>query len=875
MIVAVVLSGSERGERHQAELPAAQRTLLVESCFTCHDAKTQKGKVRLDDLPLAITTVAQADRWQKVLDALGSGDMPPEDEAQPTADRKADFLSALAETLVMARRALADSGGVITMRRLNRREYQNTMRVLLGVAVDGRDLPADEGAGTFDTVGASLFMSGDQIELYHRTAQAALREVLRRQRAAPAKAVTLKIEPEEAHNRRMRRALDDARARHERYRQWTAAVEAAAARPDNQEVIASLRKQVGITTVPPKSDQLRKLHRQWRQIPHAPSPSDFGFKDADDADFNGRHVWEDSGTAWQHYLDLPESGSGALLGYYHTVPHQQIDLPTAWAPGTYRIVYRLAALADAPMERRFVQFGIAGEGADAFDIFSTHQVTGTREAPQDLVVSVTLPPNGGRRFSLREKRDIQRDTGFRLHYTESVHKTGRPPRPAIWIDTVTVEGPLPEPVLPLVLPTTENEVAGTSLRSRIAEFATRAFRGVAPGEDFLDRLVTRYAERRTAGDEVAQAFIEVAAIVLAAPGFLYLSEPKPTTQVRSLDGRELAVRLAYFLWSAPPDDDLLASSISGRLKQPSELRRQVDRLLDDPRSSAFIEGFVSQWLGLARLDFFTFNTKLHTRFDESVKSAARREVFATVAWILRENRSLAELLASDTVVINGLLADFYGIDGVTGDEFRAVQLSPGSPRGGLLGMTAILAMGGNGDHTSPVERGAWILRKLLHDPPPPAPANVPQISRLEGKPLTTRERLLAHQEQPQCASCHRKIDPIGFGLENFDAVGRWRTEDSYQVSGAAVKRWTIDAAGAFHRGPTFTDFFALRRLIADHAPRFARGASEALIEYGLGRPAGFIDQDLADAMVAQSAKHDYRLRELLHALISSADFQHK
>ncbi len=163
-----------------------------------------------------------------------------------------------------------------------------------------------------------------------------------------------------------------------------------------------------------------------------------------------------------------------------------------------------------------------------------------------------------------------------------------------------------------------------------------------------------------------------------------------------------------------------------------------------------------------------------------MKAAARQEVTETFAHILGSNAPLSDLLRADYALVNGLLARYYGIEGVSGDHFRKIALPPDSPRGGLLGMAAIMAMGSNGERTNPVERGAWVLRKLLTEPPPPAPENVPEIARLAGKPLTTRERLQSHQENPQCASCHRKIDPIGFGLENFDATGIWRTTDSYQ-----------------------------------------------------------------------------------------------
>ena len=231
--------------------------------------------------------------------------------------------------------------------------------------------------------------------------------------------------------------------------------------------------------------------------------------------------------------------------------------------------------------------------------------------------------------------------------------------------------------------------------------------------------------------------------------------------------------------------------------------------------------------------------------------------------------------------VNGLLATYYGIEGVTGDEFRKIKLPADSPRGGLLGMAAIHAMGSDGVVSSPVERGAWVLRHLLNDPPPPAPPNVPQISRLEGQILTTRERLVSHQEEAQCASCHRKIDPIGFGLENFNAAGKWRTEDSYQMRdrrGRGVgkrKTWTIDASGAFHKGPAFNDYHELRDLIADREEDFARGFTEHLIEYALGRPFGFTDEDLANEIVSSARSKKFAVSEFIYALVQSTSFQSK
>jgi hypothetical protein len=233
----------------------------------------------------------------------------------------------------------------------------------------------------------------------------------------------------------------------------------------------------------------------------------------------------------------------------------------------------------------------------------------------------------------------------------------------------------------------------------------------------------------------------------------------------------------------------------------------------------------------------------------------------------QEEGRLGKLLKSDYVMINGLLATYYGIEGVTGDHFRKVSLPPDSPRGGLLGTAAVLAMGSDGIESSPVERGAWVLRYLLNDPPPPAPPNVPQLSRLADKPLTARDRVLAHQEEPQCASCHRKIDPIGFGLENFTAAGKWRTQD-----GHGKRAYDIDPSGKFHKGPEFAGFFELRNRISEKENDFARGFTENLIGYGLGRPFGFTDEDLAVGILASAKKEEFSVIEFIHALVQSKAF---
>lgn len=226
-------------------------------------------------------------------------------------------------------------------------------------------------------------------------------------------------------------------------------------------------------------------------------------------------------------------------------------------------------------------------------------------------------------------------------------------------------------------------------------------------------------------------------------------------------------------------------------------------------------------------------------------------------------------------MINGLLAQHYGIPGVEGNELRKVTLPKDSERGGLLGMAAILAMGSSGRESNPVELGTRVLRKLLNDPPPPAPANVPQIKRLECKLLTHRERLEAYQEEPQCSQCHRKIDPIGFGLENFDALGKWRTQDSYFKKGVGRKEWEIDPVGAFYKGPAFKNFAELRDIIASSPRRFSTGFAEALIEYAFGRSAGFTDEALIQRMLQTAERRNFLITDFLIALVNSREFRSK
>ena len=1357
----------------EARLPEKHFALLEKYCLDCHDEDTQKGKVDLEALPFHITTIEQAEVWQKVLNAMNSGEMPPENKKQPENNEKADFLDALANTMVIAREKLSDSGGKITMRRLNRREYRNSIESVTGVQLDVSTLPADGGGGTFDTVGASQFISSDQFEQYLKLGRTAIDEMFERKAARKVKPRTFRVEPETTVNVQSRKNMKKMEETQERYLLWKAGVDKAALLPENQEALEQIRKkfnlsdvtgnlrlyqnadllkgvpdakkfgfrdanqasfsnqggygrsyaymkhylelpnsdrgtylklaweiqridvlpepknvppgtyklriragtvegspasrhfieighpqrvnqvpagfsglpfrslqvtgtevnpeilettvEIGINTPrefgiqerrPSDGNDLRKAFfkhkrengygfppaiwvdwieligpiqenqapestitrvepektinpaneesirqaearqerfKQWKKgvdeaakspenqaiiaeirkkdrlIDHpnrfygyaehfkgAPDPRDFGFIDSKKAAaadpsrsrslalhkhyaglphrdtgtylklthgtgrvivppkkkklhpgnyilrvrvgavkgtpasrrfieighpqrdiesrdwglkgkpigvrqvtgtieapqiiefpiemrsgmpdefavqekqpntgnlkelwtahnewkakngyghppaiwidwvelegplsdtpkrwkqrreveihanakvggtyngyFKGGHAqaqaflktgkpqkgivdeqeakfrikqFEQHGPSYRRYLEDPLTQSGAYLTISSVNKEEFIALPpehpTGWKktkhiveslpPGEYKLRFRIGAVKGTPKERHFVDVGYVPT-KDEFKHGATFQVTGTTDKPQVIEVPVTLTRDGPRKFAIREKRDPKTD---HARYTAAREATGLGPTPALWVDWVEWEGPMEQSDGSSKTEdwwVSAESVPDESARARqiLTQFATNAFRAAPPTSDYLDRLTRLFQTRRAVGDVFDVAIRTPLSVILASPGFLYLNEPGDEKQRRALNDRELAVRLAYFLWSAPPDSHLLSLAEKGELHKPAVLRHEVDRLIADPRSDEFVAGFLHQWLDMERLDFFQFDVILHREFDESTRSASRQEVYQSFAHLLRDEKEgrLGKLLKSDYVMINGLLANYYGIEGINGDQFRKVKLPAGSPRGGLLGMAAIHAMGSDGVESSPVERGAWVLRHLLNDPPPPAPANVPQLSRLADKPLTTREKLSAHMEEAQCASCHRKIDPIGFGLENFDAAGKWRTINYHRTksrrSWTKGKSWEIDASGAFHNGPEFSDFQDLRDLIAAREEDFAHGFTEHLIGYGLGRPFGFTDQDLANSIVTFAKGKDFAVREFIHALVQSEPFQRK
>ena len=361
--------------------------------------------------------------------------------------------------------------------------------------------------------------------------------------------------------------------------------------------------------------------------------------------------------------------------------------------------------------------------------------------------------------------------------------------------------------------------------------------------------------------------------VLVSPQFLFITPAMEVASGRSivpLDNHQLASRLSYLLWATMPDDELSALADGGKLHEPAVLKAQVKRLLEDPRSRALFDGFGAQWLGLGSLESKTFDPAKFPQMTGAMRAAMYEEARLFFESIVRENRSVVSLVDSDHTFLNGTLAALYGLDKqVTGSRWRKVKLIDAN-RGGILGMPGILAVTSFPDRTSPVKRGVWVLEQVLGEHVPPPPPNIPTLEKQDKQTvenLTLRQRTELHVKDPTCANCHKVLDPIGFGLENFDAIGRWRDRDD---AGGA-----IDAAGELPGGKHFTSPKELKAIIAARKSDLARNVTEKLLAYALCRQLEGYDEIVVDQLMQTIAKDGFRMQTLITEIVTIYPFTHR
>lgn len=443
---------------------------------------------------------------------------------------------------------------------------------------------------------------------------------------------------------------------------------------------------------------------------------------------------------------------------------------------------------------------------------------------------------------------------------------GLPLWPLLIVDAVEWEGPIGNAA--------PRDLGPGSTRDVLERFATRAFRRPArPAE--LDRFVALVESEAGKGETPAAALKAGLLAVLCAKDFFYLVEGAADRREARISEGELASRLSYFLWSTMPDGPLLDAARDGSLRNPDVLRSQVRRMLADPRIERFAAGFPREWLRLAKVGMFPPDKKLYPDYDEHLQKSMVRETTSVFREVLTKNLSLREFLDSDWTMLNARLAEHYGIAGVDGDEFRRVPLGPEQRRGGLLTHASVLSLTSDGTRHRPVHRGVWVMESILGRSPPPPPANVPPIEPTPAKSpkATLRMKLDAHKNDPNCAACHRKIDPLGFAFDNYDAIGRWRTIEI--VRDGAGDNPKVDASGELPDGRRFADAVEFRKLLLADVDKFGAAFLEKLATYALRRGMTVDDREALAGLARQSKAADHRLSSIVEALALSDLFQRR
>jgi hypothetical protein len=449
-------------------------------------------------------------------------------------------------------------------------------------------------------------------------------------------------------------------------------------------------------------------------------------------------------------------------------------------------------------------------------------------------------------------------------------------QPAVY--SVSVTGPF-EPGVATVTPSRDRifvcrpstpSAEADCAKKIVATLARRAYRRPVTDAD-LQAPLAFYDEARADGG--FDAGIEMALrAILASTEFLFRVERDPRNIAPGTAHRvsdvELASRLSFFLWNSIPDEELLDLAVRGALKEPAVLLAQTRRMLADPRSEALVTDFAGQWLYLRNLAASNPDARMFPDFDDNLRQAFRRESELFFESIVKEDRSVLDLLRADYTFVNERLAKHYGIPNVYGSRFRRVTLGDDSVRGGLLGQGSILTVTSYANRTSPVLRGKWILENILGTPPPPPPPNVPPLpdNHAGGRALSMRERMVQHRANPACSGCHQLMDPAGLSMEHFDAIGRWRARTE---AGTAV-----DASGGLPDGSTFDGMDGLRRALLNRPELFVSTLTEKLLTYALGRgldPAG--DMPLVRSIAHDAAKHQNRFSTLVLDVVKSKAFQ--
>ncbi|MDG1365159.1 MAG: DUF1592 domain-containing protein [Akkermansiaceae bacterium] len=530
--------------------------------------------------------------------------------------------------------------------------------------------------------------------------------------------------------------------------------------------------------------------------------------------------------------------------------------------GTMRITLRAGRSTmktDEFASLRFIFSAHTSNNANFSEVISKRAIPVTGSLTEPQLIHLDIPLSEIQRNPFRNNKETfpRRDEFLTIECQSRTR--GKEPL-SITIDFIEISAPFFEQWPPqthrdifFASPNKNEEVEYA--REVLTRFMERAWRRPVSLNE-VTPFVTLFMKYRPEFSTMEEAMIEVLATVLATPEFLYLTQGDSST----ISETELASRLSFFLWSSIPDKELRGLAKKGRLRDPRVLRAQITRMLADPRSARLSRHFVQQWLGLDGLKSVVHVT------DSALMEAMQEEPIAFFKYVLNSNRSLMDFLHSDYAVLNERMAEHYQIRDIYGPQFRKVPIEPNTNRGGVLTNAAILTMNSDGKDSHPLKRGIWMLERILHDPPPPAPPNVPEVDLTNPKILemTLKERIEDHRNKPACISCHAKIDPWGIAFENYDALGVYRTK---------IKNKPIDATSALFNKQELAGMEGLKRyLLAERQDQFARAMVHKMTSYALGRPLTFSDHAEIETLTVQFRKKEDRLGDLIHLIICSSIF---
>ncbi len=818
--VAVCLLRPALGLSQSAETEVfAGKQFLQSYCVTCHgEAQPDAGTVPIALDPNDLEEVSDnAETWEKVLRKLRAGVMPPVAARRPSASEKDAFIGWLEAGLDRSALERPNPGRTEALHRLNRSEYGNAVRDLLGLEIDVTGMvAADDSSYGFDNIAGVLGLSPTLAERY----LAAAAEISRIAVGSPPPAPDIDFfripDDLRQEDRLPGLALGTRGGTLIRYTfpmdaEYT--IRASLARDLNESVplyreshdleIAIDGERVGLFTLPGVG------------APEPPSGSASDSETPDEPDEND----ENDEPQISQVARAIRVGPAEREARNRIDDNWEVRVPVSAGAHDVQVAFIAKTSAiDESTRLPFLRPYPAGVN-----------IPETRMAPYLRSVEISGPydPTGAGESESRER--------------------------------IFVCHPGPN--------------AGSSDEEACAEtiletLARRAWRRPVAAADIAP-LVDFFRDGADAGG--FESGIEHAIRrLLVSPEFLFRVTPNPRDVTPGapylIDDVTLASRLSFFLWSSIPDDGLLGLAEAGRLSEPSVLRGEVERMIGDAKFDAFVENFAGQWLFLRNLDATIPVQSIFPDFDDSLRRALRTETEMFFKSTVVENRSAKELLDADYTFLNERLAGHYGVPNVKGSHFRRVSLGPGSARAGLLGHGSILAVTSYPDRTSPVVRGKWILENLLGTPPPTPPPNVPELEATDaaGEVLSMRERMVAHRANPVCASCHAMMDPLGFALENFDAVGRWQTIGE---SGAR-----IDATGRMPDGREFDGLEGLRTALGE-SDLFVTTLTEKMLTYALGRGLEYYDQPAVRTIVRDASADDYRLASLIQGIVESVPFR--